>query len=77
MPNFDFTLHLPDVTEPTDSVADALVESGCDDATLSVRCGRAYLVFSRAAPTLDEAVRSAIHDAGRAGYRAALYSGSR
>ena len=48
----DFTLVLTGITELTEQVESALSEAGCDDATLSTRCGRPYLTFSRLAPTL-------------------------
>jgi hypothetical protein len=43
-----------------------LFEAGCDDATLSVRCGGVYLTFSRTAAALKDAILSAIRDVTRA-----------
>jgi hypothetical protein len=63
----DFTLILDGITDLTAEVEDALFEAGCDDATLNLRCGRAYLTFSRAAATLADAVLSAIQDVQKAG----------
>jgi hypothetical protein len=62
----DFTLVLTGISDVAPEVEDALFEAGCDDATLGVRCGRAYLTFSRAAPTLKDAIFSAIGDVRRA-----------
>jgi hypothetical protein len=62
---YDFTLVLTGITELTPEVENALFEAGCDDATLSRRFGRQYLTFSRNAPTLKEAILSAIHDVRR------------
>src|SRR5947208_11519042 len=45
----DFTLVLSGITELTPEVQDALFEAGCDDATLSMCCGRPFLTFTRAA----------------------------
>ncbi len=58
----DFVLVLNGISELTDEVQDALYEAGCDDATLSVRRGRFYLTFSRIAPTIKDAIVSAVRD---------------
>jgi hypothetical protein len=63
---YDFTLVLTGVAELTTEVEDRLFEAGCDDATLSMRCGRAYLTFSRRAPSLKDAILSAIRDVRKA-----------
>lgn len=63
----DFTLVLTGITELTTEVEDALFKAGCDDATLSIRSGRAFLTFSRSALTLKDAVLSAIQDVRKAG----------
>src|SRR5690348_13928516 len=39
----DYTLILDGIADLTAEVEDALFEAVCDDATLSLRCGRAYL----------------------------------
>jgi hypothetical protein len=62
----DFALVLTGITELTQAAEDALFEAGCDDATLSVRSGRVYLTFSRTAPTLKDAILSAIRDVKKA-----------
>ncbi|MCI0461189.1 MAG: hypothetical protein L0Z62_29935 [Gemmataceae bacterium] len=62
----DFTLVLTGITELTPEAEDALFEAGCDDATISVRSGRVFVTFSRTAPSLKEAVLSAIRDVRKA-----------
>lgn len=62
----DFALVLTGVTEMTSEAEDALFEAGCDDATISVRFGRVFLTFSRTAPSLKDAVLSAIRDVKKA-----------
>jgi hypothetical protein len=62
----DFTLVLSGIKELTREVQDALFEAGCDDATLSMRCGRPFLTFSRTALTLKDAILSAIRDVKKA-----------
>src|SRR5438445_12283161 len=58
----DFTLVLSGIADLTPEVQDALFEAGCDDATLSMCCGRPFLTFTRTAPTLKDAILSAISD---------------
>lgn len=64
---YDFALILTGVSELTDEVISAFLNVGCDDATLSVQYGRLYMEFSRAAPSLKDAILSAIKDVRRAG----------
>jgi hypothetical protein len=60
MTECEFTLMIDgDLTDPT--VAAALFEAGCDDATFGISDGRGYGAFLREAPTFAEAVLSAIH----------------
>ncbi|HXV62902.1 MAG TPA: hypothetical protein VEK15_19545 [Vicinamibacteria bacterium] len=59
-------LILSGVSEPTSELEDALFEAGCDDATLAFRSGIAYLEFDREAPSLGDAIVSAIRDVERA-----------
>ncbi len=63
----EFTLVLTGLVEITNAAADALFEAGCDDSTVSMRHGRVYMTFSRAAPSLKEAILGAIQDVRRAG----------
>jgi hypothetical protein len=62
----EFTLILEGV-EVTDDVADALYEAGCDDALFGSSDGVVFLDFNREAPSLREAVLSAIADVEKAG----------
>ncbi len=56
----DFALIIGNVPELTTEVEDSLFEAGCDDATLSIRYGLLYMEFSRTAPSLQDAILSAI-----------------
>lgn len=58
----DFTLLLDGISEINAEVEDALFEAGCDDATIHVRFGRVYLVFSREAISIKDAIVSAIRN---------------
>jgi hypothetical protein len=58
----DFVLILDGISDLAPAMEDALYEAGCDDATISVRAGRVYLTFSRTAPTMREAILSAIRN---------------
>lgn len=55
----EFTLIL---VEPyvTEAQCNALYEAGCDDATISTSQGVTRIDFAREAPSLEEAIRSAI-----------------
>jgi len=64
---FDFTLVLSCDGEFTPDAEDALIEAGCDDATISVRSGRPFLNFSRRAASFKDAVLSAIRNIREAG----------
>ena len=68
----DFTLVLTGTSELSSAVEDALFEAGCDDATLSVRFGRMFLTFSRTAPTLKDAILSAIQNVKKAAIGASV-----
>ena len=68
MPTFDFQLVLADVEAMTAEIADALYEAGCDDGTPFSSQRVAAIGFSRDAPTLEEAIRSAIADVNKAGF---------
>jgi hypothetical protein len=62
MQTHTFTLLLAGVRELTEEVANALYESGCDDALVGSRDGVVFLDFDREAPSFREAVLSAIAD---------------
>jgi predicted DNA-binding transcriptional regulator AlpA len=57
-----FTLVLKNVDENTPNIEDSLYEAGCDDALINFRNGTVYLDFEREAPSLEEAVISAVSD---------------
>ena len=67
MTTWEFTAVLSGVEEIRDEWADALYEAGCDDATVGSSCGIAKVSFAREAPSLQEAIRSAIADIQQAG----------
>lgn len=56
----DFTLLIDGANTITQEIEDALFNAGCDDATISVRFGRIFLTFSRTAPSLRQAIVSAV-----------------
>jgi hypothetical protein len=62
-----FTLILDGVPDLTPEVTDRLFEAGCDDALISRCDGQVSMDFDRVAPTLREAITSAIQDTQRAG----------
>jgi hypothetical protein len=62
----EFTLVLDGIPGLTSEIFDALFEAGCDDATMSSRDGVVSLAFGRAAPTMKDAVISAIQDVQKA-----------
>lgn len=64
---WEFTLIVQDVAEMTDSLANALYDAGCDDATVGSSCGVARVSFSREAVSLQDAIQSALRDVRKAG----------
>jgi hypothetical protein len=64
---YDFTLVLTGNQGISDEAVNALFDAGCDDATVSIRSGRVYVTFSRAAGSMKEAILSAIRDVRAAG----------
>ncbi len=63
----DFTLVLTGIVNLTSDVENALLGAGCDDGTIAIRSGRAFITFSRRAPSMKDAVLSAIGDVRNAG----------
>ena len=63
---YDFALILRGAHELTASIEDRLFEAGCDDATLSLQYGNIYMEFSRVAPSLKDAILSAIKNVRKA-----------
>jgi hypothetical protein len=64
---FEFTLILDGVFQLTPEVMDAFDAAGCTDALLSRRDGVVSMDFVRAAPTMQDAVTSAIREVEGAG----------
>jgi hypothetical protein len=67
----DFTLTLARVDILTPDMAEALFEAGCNDSTPSSRDGVVSISFDREAPSLGDAIGSAIKDVERAGFSVA------
>ena len=63
---YNFVLVLAGVSNLSQKAEDALFEAGCDDSTICVRDGRVFLTFARMAPSLKDAVLSAIRDVRKA-----------
>ena len=66
MKTHTFTLILSGVAEITPELADALYEATQGDVELNLRDGVAFLELERTAPTLREAVATAIREVERA-----------
>lgn len=69
---FDFALVLSGVSELSDDVMDKLFEAGCSDATPTLVYGNIWLEFSRTAPSLKDAILSAIKDVCKSNIGAAV-----
>lgn len=63
---YEFTLVVGGIREVTAQIENGLFESGCDDATISVRYGRVFITFSREGASFKDAMISAIKDVRRA-----------
>ena len=68
MAKHEFTLILSGFSELTDDVEDRIFEAGCDDTLLGILDGTPFLDFTREAPSLKDAILSAIRDVARAGF---------
>jgi hypothetical protein len=66
-PKHGFTLILDGVPDLTSEVLDSLFEAGCNDALISRCDGQVSMDFHRVAPTMREAITSAIRDIQKAG----------
>ena len=69
---FDFALIVSGIETLAPEVVDKLFLNGCSDATFSIQYGQVYAEFSREAPTLMDAIMSAIHDIEEAGVGASV-----
>lgn len=67
MNTYEFDLVLENISEVSDDYADNLYSAGCDDGTPVSRDGTAWVRFDRVAPSLEEAIQSAIAEVQRAG----------
>ena len=63
MPTYQFTLIVDGPDLQDEQRIDALYESGCDDALVGRSHGVQYLDFDREAPSLEDALLSAVADA--------------
>ena len=57
--------------EESEEEAERLFEAGCDDGTIITTAGVTRIDFQRMAPTLEEAIRSAIENVKAAGFQVA------
>ena len=71
MKRYDFTLVLSKPAELTDQLVEDLYEAGCDDGSPSSRAGIVMVTLHREAESLEQAIRSGIADAQKAGCRVA------
>jgi len=71
MPVYAFTVILKDESELTEDLAEALVEAECDDGSSKSCEGVVSIDFDREADSLEQAIRSAVADVQKAGYRVA------
>jgi hypothetical protein len=65
-PEHEFILILSNVPALTPEIENALFEAGCDDGTVGMQFGRMAIDFTRSAPTLKDAILSAIRDVQKA-----------
>jgi hypothetical protein len=65
-PEHEFILILSDAPPLTSEIENALFEAGCDDGTVGMHSGRMAIDFTRSAPTLKDAILSAIQDVQKA-----------
>jgi hypothetical protein len=63
----EFDLVLTGISDFDEDTMDALFEAGCDDATPSLQYGKVNLAFTRTAPSLKDAILSAIENVRSAG----------
>lgn len=69
MKEHEFTVILSGISEITDEAANALFEAGCDDGSPGSCDGVVSVDFHRDAPSLEEAIQSAVSDVRKAGFR--------
>lgn len=71
MKRYDFTLILSHPEELTDRLIEDLYEAGCDDGSPGARGGTIMIALHREAESLEQAIRSGIADAQKAGCQVA------
>ena len=67
MMKYDFTVVLKDAPELTVELADRLFAAGCEDGSPGMCAGITSIDFHRSAPTLEDAIRSAVANIASAG----------
>jgi hypothetical protein len=67
---YEFDILLMGISEVTDEQADVLFAEGCDDGTPASSNGTAWIHFDREAPSLEEAIQSAVMQIRSAGFTA-------
>ena len=70
MKTYEFDIMLMGISEVTDEQADILFAAGCDDGTPASSNGMAWIHFDREAPSLEEAIQSAVRQIRSAGFTA-------
>jgi len=68
MKTYEFDVFLSGMSEVTDEQSDAMFEKGCDDGTPASSNGVVWIHFDRQAPSLEEAIRSAVTQVRSAGF---------
>jgi hypothetical protein len=68
MKTYEFNVVLKDLSEVTEEHADVLYAAGCDDGTPASCDGVAWVHFDRSAPSLEDAIRSALTQIQSAGF---------
>jgi len=66
---YQFDVVVKDLSEITDQQADDLFAAGCDDGTPACCNGTASIHFDREAPSLEEAIGSAVAQVQAAGFQ--------
>jgi hypothetical protein len=67
MKTYEFVATLPQGTEHSEDLVEALYEAGCDDGSVWSSEGVVEIGFSREAESLEAAIRSAVGDVQKAG----------
>ena len=66
---YEFTLILSGVTELNTQIAEVLFINGCDDSSPGSCNGQVTVDFRRQATSLETAIRTAVRDVSKAGFR--------